>query len=87
MASTHRRNTAPMTASPRCGAKTRSGTPCRAPAIAGKVRCRMHGGRSSGAPVGNRNALKTGFYTREERAFRQALRELLRSSRELIEKR
>jgi hypothetical protein len=26
------------------GAKTRSGTPCRAPAVAGRRRCRMHGG-------------------------------------------
>jgi hypothetical protein len=38
---------------PRCGAKTRSGAPCRAPAMwskkAGKyTRCRMHGGASTG---------------------------------------
>ena len=33
---------------PRCGARTRSGCPCRAPAIRGKARCRMHGGRSTG---------------------------------------
>ena len=29
----HRRNTGPMLASPRCGARTRSGQPCRAPAV------------------------------------------------------
>ena len=34
--------------SPRCSAKTRTGCPCRAPAIRGKKRCRMHGGRSIG---------------------------------------
>jgi hypothetical protein len=34
--------------SPRCGARTRTGTPCRAPAISGCDRCRMHGGRSTG---------------------------------------
>ena len=34
--------------SPRCGARTRGGCPCRAPAIHGKLRCRMHGGRSTG---------------------------------------
>jgi len=39
--------------SPRCGAKTRSGAPCRAPAMwsakAGAyTRCRMHGGASTG---------------------------------------
>ena len=33
---------------PRCGARTRSGCPCRSPAIHGKLRCRMHGGRSPG---------------------------------------
>jgi hypothetical protein len=32
----------------RCGARTRGGCPCRAPAIYGKLRCRMHGGRSTG---------------------------------------
>ena len=35
--------------SPRCGAKTRRGTPCRAPAMP-NGRCRMHGGSSPGAP-------------------------------------
>jgi hypothetical protein len=38
------RNTGPMLASPRCGAKTRSGKPCMSPAVRGKKRCRMHGG-------------------------------------------
>ena len=33
----------------RCGAKTRSGASCKNPAIAGKQRCRLHGGRSTGA--------------------------------------
>jgi hypothetical protein len=35
-------------AAPRCGAKTRRGRPCRAPAMA-NGRCRMHGGASTGA--------------------------------------
>jgi hypothetical protein len=29
------------------GARTRSGCPCCTPAIHGKLRCRMHGGRST----------------------------------------
>ena len=33
---------------PRCGAKTRRGTPCQCPAMAGKRRCRLHGGKSTG---------------------------------------
>ncbi|HEV7345624.1 MAG TPA: HGGxSTG domain-containing protein [Devosia sp.] len=53
-----------MINSPRCGAKTRSGKPCAAPAVAGKQRCRMHGGaHGSGAPAGNQNALKHGQYS------------------------
>jgi hypothetical protein len=60
---------------------------CRAPAVAGKRRCRMHGGAaSSGAPVGNQNALKHGLYTREAIAQRRAVRELLRDARETLER-
>ena len=74
---THRRNTTAMRLSPRCGAKTRAGRPCVAPAVRGKKRCRMHGGaRGSGAPAGNRNALKEGLFTRfaiEERRQANAL--------------
>lgn len=33
---------------PRCGARTRSGAPCQGPAVRGRGRCRMHGGRSTG---------------------------------------
>lgn len=39
----------------------------------------MHGGATgSGAPLGNRNALKHGDYTREALAERQQLRDLVR---------
>lgn len=70
-----------MRESPRCGARTRRGTPCEAPAVRGKARCRMHGGaRGSGAPPGNRNALKHGNYTREAIAERRQLRELIRAA-------
>jgi hypothetical protein len=49
--SNHIRNTGPMLASPRCGAKTRSGGACRSPAVHGNKRCRIHGGaQGSGAP-------------------------------------
>lgn len=76
-----------MRTSPRCGAKTRKGTPCQAPALSGKARCRMHGGAAgSGAPKGNQNALKHGLYTKEALAVRKHVRELLHKSKELIEK-
>jgi hypothetical protein len=48
MASQHPRNTDPMVNSPRCGARTRGGKPCRAPAVHGKRRFRMHGGAPRG---------------------------------------
>jgi hypothetical protein len=31
-----------------CGARTRDGTPCRRPPLAGRTRCRLHGGNSPG---------------------------------------
>jgi len=66
----------------RCGARTRSGTPCRSPAVRGKRRCRMHGGAAgSGAPIGNKNALRHGHYTAEAIAERLALAALIRVSR------
>ncbi len=77
--SPHPRETASMLASPRCGARTRSGQPCRAPAVQGKARCRMHGGaKGSGAPAGNRNALKHGLFTGEMIADRKKLNALMR---------
>jgi hypothetical protein len=82
----HPRNTGPMLSSPRCGAKTRSGTPCISPAVHGKTRCRMHGGApGSGAPRGNKNALKHGLYTREAIEERRHLRALMRQSSMLIQ--
>lgn len=43
----------------KCGAKTRNGTPCKNYAMA-NGRCRMHGGKSTGAPKGNKNGIITG---------------------------
>ena len=67
----------------RCGAKTRSGTPCKSAPVTGRRRCRMHGGADgSGAPQGARNGnYKHGRYTKEVVATRrwiQEARELLR---------
>lgn len=47
----------------RCGAKTRAGTPCKNGAMA-NGRCRMHGGKSTGAPKGNQNSKKHGFFSK-----------------------
>ena len=65
-----------MLKSRRCGAKTRKGTPCRSPAMP-NGRCRMHGGKSTGAPKGNKNALKHGYYGATAKAERVLLKNLL----------
>lgn len=50
-----------------CGAKTRSGKPCKNRAMA-NGRCRMHGGKSTGAPPaklkGKQNAKKHGLFAK-----------------------
>jgi len=55
-----------------CTATTRSRAPCRAWAVRGSdpPRCAAHGGgaRLVGAPSGNQNALKHGFYAQEPQA-------------------
>jgi uncharacterized protein YjcR len=84
--SDHVRNTGPMLASPRCGAKTRSGGAYRSPAVHSKKRCRMHGGaQGSGAPNANQNARKHGLFTRDAIAERRQIRTLLGESRRLLE--
>ena len=84
--SNHIRNTGPMLASLRCGAKVRSGGACRSPAVHGKKRCRMHGGApGSGAPRSNRNARKHGLFTRDAIAERRQIRTLLGEARKLLE--
>jgi uncharacterized protein YjcR len=69
----------------RCGARTRSGKPCRSSATRGKRRCRMHGGAAgSGAPIGNKNAYRHGNYTAEAIAWKRGLAELIRQSRATV---
>ena len=86
MTGDHSRNTGSMLASPRCGATTRSGGACRAPAVHGKFRCRMHGGaQRSGAPRGNHNARKHGLFTKDGIAERREVRALLGATRKLLQ--
>ncbi|CZG51755.1 HGGxSTG domain-containing protein [Legionella pneumophila serogroup 1] len=72
---------------PRCGARTKgnSGKPCRCPVVKGKSRCRVHGGaKGSGAPRGNRNALKNGANTAEAKEFRVQVRYMIQNSKNII---
>ncbi|MBR1151946.1 HGGxSTG domain-containing protein [Bradyrhizobium sp. JYMT SZCCT0428] len=75
-----------MLASPRCGAKIRSGGSCRSPAVRGKRRCRMHGGApESGAPMGNQNARKHGLFTKAATAERKQIQAMLADARKLLQ--
>ena len=75
-----------MLASPRCGARTRTGGPCRSPAAHGKKRCRMHGGaEGSGAPTANQNARKHGLSTGDAIAGRRKIQAVLVDAQKLLE--
>ena len=75
-----------MHVAPRCGARTRRGSACQSPAVRGRKRCRMHGGADgSGAPKGNRNALKTGMHTREAIEMRRRFRQLMKDAKETLD--
>jgi hypothetical protein len=71
---------------PRCGAKTRRGTPCLCPAMP-NGRCRLHGGLSTGPRTAEgierirRARLKHGRFTKEAKAERGYIRELISASR------
>ena len=67
---------------PRCGAKTRKPgcPPCQAPAMLNR-RCRMHGGKSPGAPKGIRHGRYThGCYTQESKRTRSYIKALIQQS-------
>ena len=79
-------STLPMHLSPRCGAKTRSGSPCRSPAMP-NGRCRMHGGGSPGAPKGEANGnYRHGRFTNEAIERRRELNEWARLMKKIAEK-
>jgi hypothetical protein len=71
---------------PRCGARTRGSRPCRNHPIRRRQRCRLHGGASgTGAPRGNRNAVKHGRTTAAALAARRAIARLIRESGRTLE--
>ncbi|WP_307233273.1 HGGxSTG domain-containing protein [Pararhizobium capsulatum] len=66
----------------RCLAKTRAGYLCQKPALKGRTRCQLHGGRA-GAPTGKRNGnYNSGRFTKEAILARK---EAVRRIRALIE--
>ena len=83
MQSNSQRQPVAMHLSARCMAKTRQATPCQAPAMP-NGRCRMHGGASPGAPVGNSNALRHGLYTATMLADRRMVAAMVRDAKSLL---
>jgi hypothetical protein len=74
---------------PRCGAKARTGCPCRSPAMA-NGRCRMHGGASTGPKTADGFArlraarTKHGFYGAESQAALRRTDALIAETRALL---
>lgn len=63
---------------PRCGARNRAGQPCQCPVMRGRGRCRLHGGRSPGAPKGDQNGnFRDGYWTGEAVRERRWAREMV----------
>ena len=56
----------------RCGAKTRAGTSCKNPAVRGRRRCRMHGGKSTGAKTPEGRAKLRALHLKHGRATTEA---------------
>jgi hypothetical protein len=70
---------------PRCGAQSRTtGQPCRNPSMA-NGRCRMHGGKSTGAPRGRKHwNFHHGLHTKEARQDRREARSQMLVLRNMI---
>jgi hypothetical protein len=88
----HGNPTGDPSTSPRCGARTRSGKPCLAPAMRGRktgayTRCRLHGGASTGPRTleglerCRRTNWKHGKFSAEQKTHRRALQLLLQIDR------
>jgi glucans biosynthesis protein len=68
-----------------CGARLRDGALCARPPVEGRRRCRSHGcAPRTGAPKGNRNALKHGCFSAAELARNRQLNEFIRECRDTL---
>jgi len=69
---------------PRCLAKTRLAGVCRSPAMK-NGRCRMHGGRSTGAPCGEKHGrYKNGLHTKQCKIDRAETSQLIKAAKLLF---
>jgi hypothetical protein len=70
-----------------CGARLRRGGRCALPPSPGKQRCFQHGGaRGIGAPKGNDNARKDGFFSRVEIAERRRINDFIRECNAVLQR-
>jgi hypothetical protein len=68
-----------------CGAWGRQAQrPCRRPVTPGRNRCRLHGGRNPGPPLGSKNGLIHGGYTREAEAAKRGRAAAARQARSKV---
>ena len=73
----------------KCGAKTRNKTSCKSPAMK-NGRCRMHGGKSTGAKTEKglerikKSNFRNGFYTKEAFTDRKISADFLRESKKFL---
>lgn len=73
----------------KCLAKTRKKTPCQSPAMQ-NGRCRMHGGKSTGAKTNaglkkiSETHLKHGRYTKDNLALSRSIKELIKENKEFL---
>jgi len=68
----------------RCGARTRAGNSCLSPAMPNS-RCRMHGGKSPGAPKGKLHGkYKHGVYTLEFKKVRKYISTLNLQTKKML---
>ena len=78
-----------LSSNPRCGARTRRGTPCQCPAMA-NGRCRLHGGWSTGPKTAEGikriqlAVTKHGRHSKRSEAERPEYRKLIRDCRDLL---
>jgi len=69
---------------PRCNAMAKStGIQCKQPAMK-NGKCYWHGGKSTGAPLGNMNSFKHGMYTKDSLERQKNLRQLLKSYSDIL---
>ncbi|MDF3047311.1 MAG: hypothetical protein K0R73_429 [Candidatus Midichloriaceae bacterium] len=69
---------------PRCLAKTRLARLCQSPAMK-NGRCRMHGGKSPGAPCGKKHGrYKSGLYTKQQKLKHYETNQLIKATKLLF---